>query len=156
MASSSRGERKPRLTRAGLRIFIYSHFVRTGRAPLLAEMAKGLRRTLPEIKRALPELCATHAFVQQENGELWRAAPFSAVPTGFTVEAGKRSWWGNCIWDALGILAALHKDGRILASCGCCNLDMILHVRGGKLVEREGLIHIAVPACEWYQDIVFT
>src|SRR5437667_11759339 len=43
------------------------------------------------------------SFVLQENGELWRAAPFSAVPTAFPVKVGDRSYYGNCIWDALGI-----------------------------------------------------
>ena len=150
----------PRLTEPStnhmLRNFIYRHILRTGRMPLVANIAKGLRFSLHHTREALNRLCANHAFVQQENGELWRAAPFSAVPTGFTAEVGKRSWWGNCIWDALGILAALHKDGRVLASCACCNLDMTLHVRRGKLIETDGLIHIAVPACDWYQDIVFT
>src|SRR5207244_12767690 len=32
------------------------------------------------------------SFVLQENGELWRAAPFSAVPTAFPVKVGDRSY----------------------------------------------------------------
>ncbi len=141
---------------AKLRMFIYKHILKTGRAPLVAEMAEGLSLSRAEANRALEHLCQNHAFVQQENGELWRAAPFSAVPSGFAAEAGKRSWWGNCIWDALGILAAIKKDGRVLASCGCCNRAMTLNVKKGRLVETEGLIHFAVPACDWYNDIVFT
>jgi hypothetical protein len=35
------------------------------------------------------------------------ANPFSAVPTPFLVRSGDRSWYGNCIWDALGIPAML-------------------------------------------------
>ena len=92
----------------------------------------------------------------QENGELWRAAPFSAVPTAFPVSIGKRSWFANCIWDALGIPAMLRKDARIAAACGCCNLEMPIQVKGGRLVAAKGIIHIAVPAREWYKDVVFT
>jgi hypothetical protein len=139
-----------------LRLLIYDHILDTGRAPLVAQMARRLSRPLRQVQAALRRLCASHAFVLQENGELWRAAPFSAVPTGFTAEAGKRSWWGNCIWDALGILAALHQDGLVRASCGCCNLEMILHVRKGALQEKRGTIHFAVPARLWYDDVVFT
>jgi hypothetical protein len=139
-----------------LRLWIYGHFLRKGRAPTVAEMAKGLKSSLPRVRAALERLCQTHAFVFQENGELWRAAPFSAIPTAFPVTIGKGSWYGNCIWDALGIAAMLHKDARIDAACGCCNHQMVLHVKDGALVEKKGTVHFAVPARDWYQDIVFT
>jgi hypothetical protein len=92
----------------------------------------------------------------QENGELWRAAPFSAIPTAFPVKAGRRSWYGNCIWDALGIPAMLGQDARIGAACGCCNYEMPLDVKNGRLLQNTGVIHIAVPAKDWYKDVVFT
>ena len=41
------------------------------------------------------------------------ANPFSAVPTPYRVQADGRSWFANCAWDAFGICAALHVDGRI-------------------------------------------
>jgi len=122
-----------------LRLYIYQHFVDRGRAPKVAEMAAALR-----------------ARCIQASGELWRAAPFSAVPTPFAVQVGKRQWWGNCIWDALGIPAMLGRDATIDASCGCCNYRMILEVANGKLRAHEGIIHIAVPARHWYDDIAFT
>jgi len=93
--------------------------------------------------------------VLQENGELWRAAPFSAVPTAFPLKIGNRSYYGNCIWDALGIPAMLAQNARIDASCGCCNLEMLLKVKNGRLQGSKGWIHIAVPARDWYKDIVF-
>ena len=141
---------------ANLRHFIYRHFVRRSRAPAVAEMATGIGSSLRQTRAALNRLCQTHAFVLQENGELWRAAPFSAVPTAFPVRIEKRSYYGNCIWDALGIPAMLNEDADLDASCGCCNLAMPLRVRRGKLLDRTGLIHIAVPARHWYDDIVFT
>ena len=139
-----------------LRIYIYRFFIDRGRAPSVVEMAKGLRHPLKDVQAALQRLSETHAFVLQENGELWRAAPFSSVPTSFPVKIGRHSWYGNCIWDALGIPAMLHKDARIDASCGCCNFEMVLNVKDGQLLPHEGVGHFAVPAREWYQDIVFT
>jgi hypothetical protein len=50
----------------------------------------------------------------------------------------------------------LGKDARIGASCGCCNYDMSMEIKGGKLRSGAGLIHIAVPAREWYKDVAFT
>jgi hypothetical protein len=149
---------------ARLRLSIYRHFIREGRAPTVAEMAAALsspvrqtRKTkVSKVRAALDRLAQTHAFVLQETGELWRAAPFSAVPTAFPVRSGKRAWYGNCIWDALGIPAMLHRNARIDASCGCCNYEMVLRVEEGRLLGPKGIIHIAVPARRWYEDIVFT
>lgn len=141
---------------ATIRHLIYRHFIRQGRAPSVAEMAAALGWPAPKTRAVLRQLAATHAFVLQENGELWRAAPFSAVPTSFAVRIGSRSWWANCVWDGLGIPAMLHKDARIEASCGCCNHEMVLQVSGGKPVRPQGVIHFAVPAARWYDDIVFT
>lgn len=139
-----------------LRSYIYGHFIREERAPKVAEMASALSSSVREVRAGLKRLAASHAFVLQESGELWRAAPFSAVPTAFPVHIGKRQWWANCIWDALGIPAMLHKDARIPASCGCCNQEMIVNVAAGKLSGAKGIIHIAVPARHWYDDVVFT
>jgi len=146
---------KPALDSA-LRLLIYRYFIAHRRAPSVAEMAKGLSHPLKKVKTALVRLSATHAFMLQENGELWRAAPFSAVPTAFPVKIGRRCWYGNCIWDALGIAAMLHQDASIHTSCGCCNYEMVLNVKNGRLLRHEGIAHFAVPACDWYKDIVFT
>ena len=141
---------------SSLRLFIYRHFIRKCKAPSIAEMVKGAGWSPKQVDTALRRLCESHAFVLQENGELWRAAPFSAVPTAFPVKVGNRSCYGNCIWDALGIPAMLAQDARIDASCGCCNLEMTLNVNRGRLQGARGIIHIAVPARDWYKDIVFT
>jgi len=141
---------------AHLRQAIYRHFIREGRAPKVAEMAKALSSTVPKVRAGFERLAQSHALVLQENGELWRAAPFSAVPTAFPVRAGKSSWYSNCIWDALGIPAMLHRNAQILAACGCCNHEMVLEVKNGRLLAQKGIIHFAVPARHWYQDIVFT
>jgi hypothetical protein len=140
-----------------VRLFVYRAVVGRSQFPTVAQIASGLRRPMVEVRAALRRLSQTHAFMLQErSGELWRAAPFSAVPTAFPVRDGRRSWWGTCIWDALGILAALHRDGQVLASCGCCNESMPLEVKRGKLQPAGGVIHIAVPARHWYDDVAFT
>lgn len=139
-----------------LRLFVYREMIRKGRAPLAAEMAKGLKTSVPKVRGGLQRLSESHAFMLQEHGELWRVAPFSAIPTAFPVRIDKGSWFGNCIWDALGIPAMLGKDAEIGAGCGCCNFDMPLTIKKRKLLQAEGVIHIAVPARDWYKDVVFT
>ena len=130
--------------------------IRTGGCPTVADMAKSLEQSAKSIRAALARLSKSHAFMLQEDGELWRVAPFSTIPTAFPVTVGRRSWFGNCIWDALGVPAMLGKDAHLGASCGCCNLAMPIEVRGGKLRSGAGIIHIAVPAREWYKDVAFT
>jgi len=139
-----------------LRLYVYRHFIREGRAPSVREMAAALSSSVQKARAALRRLESSHAFGPQEDGELWRAAPFSAVPTGFPVRIGKRLWWGNCIWDALGIAALMRNDAEIDAACGCCNHRMPLRVEHRKLAGPKGIIHIAVPARHWYDDVVFT
>jgi hypothetical protein len=141
---------------AQLRLFIYRHMLRHEKSPTLAQMATSLGASSKKVLASLARQGESHAFMQQESGELWRAAPFSCIPTPFPVRVGGKSWFGNCIWDALGIPAMLGKDARIGASCGCCNYDMSMEIKGGTLRSGDGLIHIAVPACEWYKDVAFT
>ncbi len=141
---------------ARLRLFVYRHILRHENSPTVAHMAIGLASSTRKVRAALARLSESHAFMLQENGELWRAAPFSCIPTAFPVKAGHRSWFGNCIWDALGIPAMLGKDALVEASCGCCNYKMPIEVRAGRLRSEPGVIHIAVPARDWYKDVVFT
>jgi hypothetical protein len=141
---------------ARLRLFVYRHMLRHQKSPTVAEMAEGLASSIKKVRAVLARLSESHAFMLQDNGELWRAAPFSCVPTAFPVTVGRRSWFGNCIWDALGIPAMLGKDALIEASCSCCNFEMPIEIVGGKLRSHQGLVHIAVPARDWYKDVVFT
>ena len=83
------------------------------------------------------------------------ANPFSGVETPFAVEANGKRYYGNCIWDSLGIPALLGADAEILCSCGDCGGPMRVSVRAGT-VEGEGIIHIGVPARHWWDDIIFT
>jgi hypothetical protein len=139
-----------------LRLFVYRHILAKAAFPTVAQMATSLRRTTKSICSGLARLSESHAFMTQENRELWRAAPFSAIPTPFPVRLGQRSWYGNCIWDALGIPVVLGQNAHIGAACGCCNYDMPVEVKDGKLASGKGIIHIAVPARDWYKDVVFT
>ncbi len=140
-----------------VRLQIQHIFMRRGRAPTVAEVSKDLSSTLPRVRSAFRRLAQEHALVLQENGdEILRAAPFWAAPTPFEVEVGRGRWWGSCIWDALGIPAMLKKDGRIVSSCGCCSSPMVLRIERGLLSKAEGVIHFAVPASRWYENVVFT
>jgi hypothetical protein len=139
-----------------LRLYTYRQVVGTGKVPAVAQAAAELGSSQASVRAAYARLSESHAFMLTESGELWRVAPFSAVPTAFPVESGGRTYYANCIWDALGIPAMLAQDTTIPASCACCNLEMTLRVKAGSLLAHQGLIHVAVPARRWYEDVVFT
>lgn len=139
-----------------LRAAVYETALGIGRIPAIHDLAVQLHETEDEVRASLQRLAEAHALVlQREGGEILMANPFSAVPTAFPVLSGAWQAWGNCIWDALGILAMLRRDGRVDASCGCCGTAMALHVEGGALLEMDGIVHYAVPARQWWNDIVF-
>ena len=84
------------------------------------------------------------------------ANPFSAAPTPHRVNARGRWWYANCAWDAFGILAALHTDGRIEGECPDCGDELSFDVAGGRPSDDSLLFHCLVPARHWWGDIVYT
>lgn len=129
----------------------------TGRVLQAAELARVLGRAEAEVRAALRLLAAARVLIlAPHDGDIWAASPFCAVPSGFRVEASGRVYWGICIWDALGIAAALDADAAITAPCGDCGARMELTVRAGRLARDEAVVHFAVPARRWWDNIGFT
>jgi hypothetical protein len=108
------------------------------------------------VQAAWRRLHDAHALVLDPGGGLRMANPFSAVPTPFRVEAAGRSWYANCAWDAFGICAALHADGRIETSCRDCGDPITVLVRDQRPDDESLVWHCLVPAARWWDDIVFT
>jgi hypothetical protein len=137
-----------------VRLHVYSHFAETGRAPVPAETAEALEVPVRDVEAAYRRLAeARHAVLLPGSVYIWMANPFSALPTPFLVEGPERSWWGNCIWDAMGIPPMLGIDARISARCGDCGERMELVIRHGSVAPAEGVVHFAVPAAHWWDDI---
>lgn len=139
-----------------VRYHVYDYVMREGLPPTIAETSSALARSPDEVKASFQRLADGHILVlQKQSGEILMANPFSAVPTPFLVKVEDRSYYGNCIWDAMGIPAMLKQDAAIEASCGCCSTAMSLKVTNGSLEEARGLAHFAIPAAHWWDDIVF-
>ncbi len=140
-----------------VRLYVFRQAAETARVPQPPQIAEALRRPQAEIQEALKHLAAGKVLILAPNdGNIWAANPFCAVPSAFRVEAGGKTYWGICIWDSLGIAAALGKDAVIRAACGDCGEALRLEVGNGELVRCEGIIHFAVPAHHWWDNIGFT
>ena len=141
-----------------IRLWIYQHFVDTGRAPGPVEIAANFRLTPDHVEHILHRLQreADALVLIPGSPYIWMAEPFSALPTSFLVRSGTRQWWGNCIWDALAILALLGLDGSVVTACPHSGQPLLLTVTKGALVEAAGVVHFAVSARDWWRDIGFT
>src|SRR5438876_10071961 len=111
-----------------LRRRTYARFVELGRAPAPEELGER-----EEVLARWRRLHDAHALVlNPATNELRMLNPFSVVPTAYRVEAAGRWWYGNCAWDAIGICAALHADGRIETACPDCRDPTQLRHRDGR------------------------
>ena len=140
-----------------VRVHLFATAAATGRVPQADEIARALGRPADHVRAALRQLAAAKVLILAPNdGDIWAANPFCAVPSGFRVAAAGKVYWGICIWDALGIAAALDADAEITAPCGDCGDPMALEIRDRRLVRSEGVVHFAVPAHHWWDNIGFT
>jgi alkylmercury lyase-like protein len=139
-----------------VRAVVYDVAMATGSVPSVDQIGQRLDLPTAAVADSLERLAAGKALVlQRESREVLMANPFSAVPTPFAVHASDRLYYGNCIWDALGIPAMLRADARIDGSCGCCGESMRLAVTGDELAAVDGVVHFAIPAHRWWDDIVY-
>ena len=140
-----------------VRLHIFRQAAETGRVPQAQQIAAALGCAEPDVVDAMKELAAGKVLILAPNdGNIWAANPFCAVPSGFRVQTVDRTYWGICIWDALGICAALDQDAVISAPCGDCGESLRLEIRHGKLAPSDAVIHFAVPAHHWWDNIGFT
>ena len=140
-----------------LRNLTYSLFVELGHAPGAAEVAAEAGMTAEAVEAGWRRLHEAHALVlDADTGGLLMANPFSAAPTAYRVRVDDRWWYGNCAWDAFGICAALHTDGRIETSCPDCGDPIPIDVRDERPAPTDLVFHCLVPASRWWDDIVFT
>lgn len=144
------------------KLAIYSTFAETGKAPSVFDIAKQLDAPIDQVQDAFDELHKQRLLVP-EPGDMTRirmAPPFSGVETSFRVVVGEgasaKEYFAPCAWDSLGIPAALHKDGVVHAKDGHTGEAITLVVRDGAAVREECVTHIAVPAAQWWDDIIYT
>lgn len=139
-----------------IRHYVYQQLAQYARVPATNDVAAHFNIRREDVLAAYQRLADGKALVLQSDGEILMPEPFSAVPTNFVVEADGKSWWGNCIWDALGVLAALQTDGQVITTCGDCGEQMTVTVSAGELKDPEGIVHFAIPANRWWENVVFT
>ena len=126
--------------------------------PSAPECAAALGISQQQAIDAYRQLAEGHVYVLEPGDptRLRMATPFSAMPTAFEVEVGGKAYYGNCIWDALGIVSLLGGSGQVKTRCPDCGEALTMVASGRELVQKQGVVHFSVPAAHWWDDIVFT
>ena len=137
-----------------VRRVIYDQVLNVGAIPAKSALSKAMQAEPTVVAQALTRLGEAHMIVLQADGEILMANPFSAVPTPFVVLIEGRSWYGNCIWDSMGIAAMMNNKALIETSCGDCGARLKFTVPDD-CSREEWVAHFAIPAAHWWDDIVF-
>jgi hypothetical protein len=152
----ARGERMDFETEVKLNI--YKTIAQTTRVPTSSEVARALAKSAGEVESAFDGLHAKRLLVPEpgDPSRIRMAPPFSGVKTDFRGIVRGKSFYANCVWDALGIAAALHQDGAIDASDAHTGERIPLEVKDGQPIPQACVIHFAVPVALWWEDILYT
>ena len=138
-----------------VRAAIYRSLLETGQAPSVVALGSQLEAPEAVVVTTLRALAEAHAIVLRPGTvDIWMAHPFSGVGTDFVVRSGERSWFANCVWDGLSILA-LVGDGSLSTHSPATGAPIRFDVRK-RIVAGEGIVHFLVPAARFWDDIGFT
>ena len=126
-----------------LRRRVFRQFAATGAPPELAA-------------EDLAALAREHAVVLDGRGRIAFANPFATPPAPYTVTTPTCVRFAVCVWDGLGVAAALGEDARVESLCPDCQDTLCLEVRDGELVPTDTVVHFLVLAGRWYENLDYT
>jgi hypothetical protein len=140
-----------------VKLAVYRHFASRGARPSADEIAAQVNADVCDVLQAYRRLQSARLLVLEDYGmEIRMAPPFSGVPTQHVVESGGVRYFANCAWDALGIAAALGTPSRVRSRCEWTRDPLEIEVTAAGIQAPPMLFHCAVPAAQWWRDIVFT
>ncbi len=140
-----------------VKLAVYAYFAETGRRPSIEAVARRIGADTAGVLDAYRRLRGQRVLALEADGASIRMAPpFSGVPTQHAVEVSGKQYFGNCAWDALGVIAALHLPGQVHSRCAQSGEPLHLKVGPDGPEPCDWLFHCLVPAARWWDDIVFT
>ena len=147
----------PATLNSTLHYTIIRHILDHGYAPGVGELGRMLGLPEEAAAAALKRLADDHGVVlHPHRPEIWAIHPFSLAPTGFWVRSGDRAWWGNCGWCSLGVAALVDGDVTISTSFGAEGRPVDLHIRSGRMVEGQYLIHFPIPMRQCWDNVIYS
>ena len=141
-----------------VKLKIYEMVARTTRMPASIDIALLIGSSIADVEQAFQRLYEKRLLVL-EPGTLSRirmAPPFSGIETQHRVTIEDKLYFANCAWDAFGIAAALKQDADIESTCADCDEPLTFQIRQQRPLPQEAVVHFAVPAAQWWRDIIYT
>lgn len=141
-----------------VKLAIYRTIAETTQAPTVSDVAAQLGAPTDDVRQAFAGLHKKRLLVPEPDDptRIRMAPPFSGVPTDFKVIVGTKTYYAPCAWDSIGICAALHQDGMVRTHDGHTREPINVVVRDGAPKPTPCIIHFAVPAAHWWDDIIYT
>jgi len=141
-----------------VKLSIYQSIAETTQTPTSACVAATLKSPIPEVEAAFQQLARKRLLVLEpgDPSRIRMAPPFSGIETQHLVEITGKSYFANCAWDAFGIAAALHQDAGINSTCDDCGQSLGYEIKDGRPLAQAAAVHFAVPAAQWWVDIIYT
>lgn len=128
-----------------------------GFAPTVDELVKLASADKSHIEQGLKALADNHALVLHPNSfDIWVAHPFALFPTLFWVKTKHKQWWGNCIWCSFGIATLTKADTEIYTKLQGQEESLTIHISDNKLVEENFVVHLPIPACKFWDNVIYT
>jgi hypothetical protein len=141
-----------------VKLNIYETVAGTTRMPTSSDVASAIGSSIVEVEAAFQRLYEKR-LLGLEPGSASRirmAPPFSGIETQHRVKIEDKIYFANCAWDSFGIAAALKCDADIESICPDCGETLTFQIRDSRPLPQECLIHFAVPAAQWWRDILYT
>ena len=141
-----------------VKLALYQMIADRATVPSSDDVAAALSLSPTDVETAFSRLAAKRLLVLEPGSpsRIRMAPPFSGIETPFPVAANSKTYYANCIWDALGVAAALHTDAVINASDAHTGDAITLKVQNAQPLPRNSVAHFAVPAAHWWDDIIYT
>jgi alkylmercury lyase-like protein len=141
-----------------VKLKIYEMIARTTRMPTSIDIVLGIGSSMADVEQAFQRLYEKRLLVFEPGitSRIRMAPPFSGIETQHRVNIDDKVYFANCAWDAFGIAAALKHDAHIESTCPDCGEPLTFQIRDGKPLGQESVVHFAVPAAQWWQDIIYT
>jgi Alkylmercury lyase len=129
---------------------------RLGHAPSPQELAADCKITIEEVGRSLTRLQEDHALLLHPGTTRpWVVHPFALAPSACWVATALHGYWASCLYCALGIAAALRADVVITTRLGGESEEVRYRVRGGQLLDPQGVFHLSTPVAKWWDNVIF-
>ena len=141
-----------------VKLSLYNTIATTGRIPDSSEVSSGTGFSIHDVEAAFQQLFQKRLLVLEPGtkNRIRMAPPFSGIETQHRVTIAGIQYYANCAWDAFGIAAALHQDADIDSTCGDCDESMFFQIQNQQPILQDSVIHFAVPAANWWKDIIYT